>query len=106
VAEQRDRDPGAEIQVSSPAAVEQVSTFAALELDRSALVNRQERRHRGVRHGCFLGPEETLSLPEIARPCQRLLPSPGLPRQRRLTPAHRLAMLDRGETARQSFEPP
>ena len=50
VAEQRHRDAAAEVQVASALAIEQVRAFAALEADRGALVDRQDRRDGGVGH--------------------------------------------------------
>ncbi len=51
VAEERDRDPAAEVEIASALAIEQISALAALEADRSALVDRQDGRDGGIRHG-------------------------------------------------------
>ena len=76
VAQQRHGDARAEIQIASPVAVEQIGAFAALEFYGGALVDRQERRHGGVRHVSFAGARGNPELADIARPCQRLV-APG-----------------------------
>ena len=77
VAEQRDRDAAAEVEIAAPGAIEQIGALAALEGDRGPLVNRQQRRHGSVGHG---GWSRRWGLKEhhrcIVPACQRLAPVP------------------------------
>jgi hypothetical protein len=68
MAEQGYGDAGAEVEVAAAAPIEQVRALTALELHGSAFVDRQQRRHWGVCHVRFTGPEETLSLRALPDP--------------------------------------